>query len=107
MHIGGGDVVGDGQTQGIDQQMPFTPRHTLVRVVAANACRFLDGLHALAVQDGRTRVRMAADALTFGSMQGGIEEMPDALEAKAPDMIRHRLPRREVGGQIPPRAAGA
>src|SRR5262249_4124475 len=37
MDIGRGDIAGNGQAQGIDQQMPFPALHALVRVVAADA----------------------------------------------------------------------
>src|SRR5258707_14130965 len=42
-----------------------------------------------------------------GPMQGGIEQVPDALEAETPEMGQHRLPRREVARQIAPGASCA
>jgi hypothetical protein len=77
-----------------------------VGVIPSDLGRLLDGLHTLAVQDGRTWVRVTADALALGTVQGGIEQMPDALEAEAPEMVEDGLPRREVAWQIAPGAAG-
>jgi hypothetical protein len=50
---------------------------------------------------------MPAHALALGAMQGGIEQAPVAVEAKLPEVVEDRRPRREVGGQIAPGAAGA
>lgn len=79
MDIGRSDVAGDGQAQGIDQEMPLPAFHTFVGVVAADSCRFLNGLHTLAVHDGHTRVWIPAHALPLSSMQGGIEQLPGAF----------------------------
>src|SRR5260221_9715297 len=106
MHIGRGDVARDGRAQRIDQQMSFASLHTCVRVVAANVGRLLDGLHTLAVHDGGTWVGVATDALTLCSMQRGTEQMPETLEAEAPELVEHRLPRREVGREVAPRHPG-
>jgi hypothetical protein len=87
--------------------MTFAPLHALVGVMAADACRFFDGLHTLAVHYRRTRFRVAAYALALRAMEGRIEQVPDAFEAEAPEMVEHRLPGREIGREIAPRAAGA
>ena len=70
--VGGGHVPGDGLSQGIDQEAPFPALHALVRVVAADVCRFLNGLHALRIHDRGARVRISAHALAFGGMQGTV-----------------------------------
>src|SRR5579859_1110379 len=49
---------------------------------------------------------MAADALPFCPMQGRVQPMPDAFQAELAKMIEHRLPGREVGGEVTPGAAG-
>src|SRR5260370_38885684 len=46
-------------------------------------------------------------ALAFGSMQGCIQVMPGHVEAETPEVVEHRLPGREVGGEIAPGAARA
>ena len=107
MEIGGGNVAGDGQSQGIDQQMPFPTFHLLVRVISADAGGFLDGLHALAIQDGRARLGMATHALPLCPMQRCVEPMPPTVKAEPPEMVEHRLRRREVAGEVAPGAAGA
>jgi hypothetical protein len=105
--IGGGDVAGDGQAHDIDKQMPLPALHALMGVKATDASRLLDGLHTLAVDDGCTGVGVATDALALSTVQRAIQQVPSTLEAKAPEMLEHRLPGREVGGEVPPGAAGA
>jgi hypothetical protein len=68
MDVGGGDVTGDRQPQGVDQQMPLPAFHAFMRVVAADAGRFLNGLHALAVYDGAAWVGIATDVLALSTM---------------------------------------
>jgi hypothetical protein len=91
----------------IDQEMPLPALYALVRVVATDAGRLLNGLHTLAVHDGSARVRMVTDALTLCPMQGGIEHVPDTLEVEASDVVKHRLPGWKVAGEVTPRTAGA
>jgi hypothetical protein len=64
-------------------------------------------LRPVCVHDGGARVRVATDALALGAVQGHIQQVPGALEAKAPEVVKHRLPRREVAREIAPGAAGA
>src|SRR5262249_35109295 len=63
VRIGRRHVPGDGQTQGIDQEVPFPPLHARMRVIATHASRFLHRLDTLAIHDGGARVGMATDAL--------------------------------------------
>lgn len=107
MAIGGGNVTGDGQAQRVDHEVPFATIDALVAVIAARASGLLDNFHTLTVHDRRTRVLVAAHPLALGSKQGGIESVPDLGEAQAPEMVKHCLPRREVGGQLASGAAGA
>src|SRR5260221_5552368 len=107
MNIGGGDVARDGQAQRVDQEMPLPAFHTFVGVVAADSCRFLNGLHTLAVHDGGTWVWIPAHALPLSSMQGGLEKMPGAFEAERSEMVEHRLPGREVAREVAPGTPGA
>src|SRR5215469_2593389 len=78
-----------------------------VGVEAADAGRFLDCLHALAVHDRGARIGMATQPLQLGTMQGIVEKMPDASHPEAPKVIKDRLPRREVGREVAPGAARA
>src|SRR5258707_8717364 len=83
--------------------------------VSTKRCRFLPFTHLWA-----SYPRMRADsstvltlwlsmmaALAFGSMQGRIQQMPGTVEAETPEVVEHRLPGREVGGEIAPGAARA
>jgi hypothetical protein len=99
MYVRRGDIASDGQAQGIDQQMPFLPLDTLVRIVATDPSGLLDGLHTLTVNNGRARVSSPAEALTLSPMQGHIKQMLPAGEAKAAEMVEHRLPGRAVAGK--------
>ena len=54
-----------------------------------------------------TRVRIPADALPFGPVQGSIQRMQGVLSAELPEVVVHRLPGRDVTGEISPGAAGA
>jgi hypothetical protein len=94
-----GERDGNRQAQGIDQQMALTPLHLLVGVVAADAGRFLDSLRTLAVHDRRAWVRVAADAFALGTMQGAVEQVPRASQAKAANMVGGRLLGRELDGR--------
>jgi hypothetical protein len=64
--------------------------HKLVRVVAADIGRLLDRLHALAVQDGRTRIGLATHAL--GAMQARTCWQVDSARSPPRDQTRHALP---------------
>jgi hypothetical protein len=107
MDIGERDVPGDGQAQGVDQQVSLAALDELAAVIAADAPRFLDRLDALAVHDGRARIGMSSDALALGAVQGRIERVQGVLAAELPEMVVHRLPGREIRGELAPRAAGA
>src|SRR5690348_15087773 len=87
--------------------MPLPSVDALVTAIAATARRLLNALDDLRVHDRRRRLRISADPLAFRPMHGSEDNVPDAAEAKAAEMVVDRLPRREVAGQIPPRAAGA
>src|SRR5690349_5862384 len=99
VQVGGGDIDGHRQAQGIDQQMPFSAFDAFMGVVPADASRLLDGLHALAVHDTCARIWVATHALALSAMQSGVERMPSSSEAKAPKMIEHGLPRWVVARQ--------
>ena len=71
------------------------------------ASRLLNGFHTLRIHDRGARVRVPAHPLTFGHMEGTVQAEPKALKAPASEVVEDRLPRRKVGGQIAPRAAGA
>jgi hypothetical protein len=105
--IGRSHVAGDGQAQGVDQQVALPALNAFVRVVAADAGGFLDRLHTLAVHDGRTWVGVATDSLPRGAMQGRVQQTPDTMEAEPAELVEDRLPGREVGGQVAPGAARA
>jgi hypothetical protein len=107
MDIGTGNIASDGEAQGINQEVAFAPLHAFVGIVPANASGLLDGLHTLAIHDGRAWFQVAADALALGPMQGSIQRMPGAFEAEASEVIEHRLPRRETRRKIVPGASGA
>ena len=44
MHISRGDIVGERDTQGINQEMPLAPFHSFMGIKAADVGRFLHGL---------------------------------------------------------------
>ncbi len=106
-HICGRDVPGDGRAQRIDQEVALPAFDELAAVKAADGPRFLDGLHALAVHDGRTRVGVPANALALGAMQHRVESVQGILDAKLPEVIEHRLPRWEIDREIAPLTTGA
>src|SRR5262249_14217080 len=93
--------------QCIDEEMALPAFDELAAVIAADAARFLDGLHALAVHNRRARVRMAAGALTFCTVQGRIDRVQSVLAAESPEMVIHGLPGGKILGEIAPGAAGA
>jgi hypothetical protein len=105
--VGGGDVDGNRQPEGIDEQMAFAPFNLCAAVVAADAGGVFDRLHALRIHDRGARVRLPAHTFPLGRMQGTVEAEPEALDVPAPKMVEDRLPGGEVGGQIAPGAAGA
>jgi hypothetical protein len=75
VQVGGRDVPGDRQAQGIDQEVSLAALDELAAVKAADGPGFLDGLDALAVHDRRAWVGVATDALALGPMQGRIERV--------------------------------
>jgi hypothetical protein len=62
----------------------------------------LGRLHRLAVQDAGRRRRLLAGQHPDVGPEGGVDPLPDALIPPGVEVVRHRLPRREVVGQHPP-----
>ncbi len=62
--------------------------------------------HALTVDAGRTRLRIATGLLARLSDQHRIDRFPQPAARPAPKVAIHGLPRRQIGGQHAPLAAG-
>jgi len=77
----------------VNSEMPFAPLDMLVGVKPRDAGRFLDGLHALRVSDGSTRLGVFAYALTFRCTKMCEESIPVSFETKASEVGIDRLPR--------------
>jgi hypothetical protein len=91
----------------INEDVALASFHVLMGVVAPDACGLLDGFHALAVHDGGTGMGILPDPATFSCTQLAPEMSPEARATKLSKVVIHRLPRREVGGQVTPGTAGA
>ncbi len=105
VHVGASDKDRDRRASCIEQQKAFAPLHILVGVVPTDAGRLLDSLHTLTVHGGDAQIRTVAYAPVFGAMHCSVEQMPDPTEAKATKVVEHRLPGREILGEIAPSAA--
>ena len=110
LHIRRGDVDRERQAQSVYQEMALSVLDVLVGVVAAlvslvslPARRFLCGLDALRIHDGRGRVGVFVGSLPLGRTQGFEDQKPQPAQAQSAEMINDRLPRREVTGQEPAR----
>jgi hypothetical protein len=71
------------------------------------ASRVPPGLATTSSDNGCARVRVATDTLPLCVMQGATQQVPEPLEAETAKIVEHRLPGREVAGQVAPGTAGA
>jgi hypothetical protein len=62
--------------------------------------------HGWRIHDRRTWMGIPADPSTLSLMQRPVKERPEAGAAKLTPMILHRLPWREIAGQIAPGTTG-
>ena len=105
LHIGTVHHALQHVAQRVGHDMAFTPFDLLARVVAARATR-LGGLHRLAVDDSRSRFRLAACRDPHPCHQHRVDDVEQAVVAHPVEMILHRREGREVLGQLRPLAPG-
>ena len=103
LHGGRMGVQHEGAPAGVGDGVALAPPHLLARVVAARTAR-LGGAHALAVHHRRARAGAAARPLAVGRDQGEVQRLPRAGVAQPREPAVGGAPRRQVGGQRPPRA---
>ena len=70
LYISRSDVNRDRKPQSVHQEVPLTPFDGLVGIVAAWVGRFLDGLDALAIYDGRRGIGGSAHPLACRFTKG-------------------------------------
>jgi hypothetical protein len=107
VQISGSDIHSQEKTECIHENMAFAAFHALVRIKPTDPGGFLHRFDALRINDRRTRLGVSPNSFTFSFPQRCKQAKPDALEAQAPEMVEHGLPRRKVNWQIPPGTAGA
>jgi hypothetical protein len=61
MYVRWRDREGEGQAQGIDQQVALAAFDTCVGLIAADTTGLFDGLYGLGIHAGRSRIRVSAD----------------------------------------------
>ena len=94
------------QTQGINQDVPFTSLDSLARVVAAGASH-LGRLHGLAVDDGGAGAFVSAGLVPDLGPQGVLDRLPRAIATPLPIVVMDRSPWGKVVGKHPPLDAAA
>ncbi len=94
------------QTQGINQDVPFTSLDSLASVVAAGASH-LGRLHGLAVDDGGAGAFVSAGLVPDLGPQGVLDRLPRAIATPLPIVVMDRSPWGKVVGKHPPLDAAA
>ena len=85
------------QTQGINQDVPFTSLDSLASVVAAGASH-LGRLHGLAVDDGGGGAFVPAGLVPDLGLQGVLDRLPRAIATPLPIVVMDRSPWGKVVG---------
>jgi hypothetical protein len=108
LHAGGGDQHHQQQPEGVGHDVTFPPVDPFPGVIAATGTP--DGVRALdrlGVHDPGRDHRVATVSVAQLLTQRVVDAVHGAVVAPALEIPVHRLPRRQVVGQLPPRAAGA
>src|SRR5690349_17346185 len=85
--------------------MALAPLDLLASILAMHAAR--GGLHALAVEDTRTRFGVAPQLLAQLAAQAVMQLLPGAVFAPSVVVVRHEAVGRQVVREIAPGTAGA
>ena len=94
------------KTQRIDHNMPLSAVGLFVHIHAARFAAFRR-LHALTIDAGRARLRVATSLLARSFDQQRVDRLPLSRARPAPKVAVHRLPRWQVFRQHAPLAASA
>ena len=97
----GGDPHPENQPQSVHHQMTFAAFNAFARIVAHFAT-MSDRLDALAVQDRGGGLAAFALRLPDQDAQSIVEDGPQIIALPTPVDTVDRLPRGQIGGQIPP-----
>src|SRR5215208_3863559 len=105
MNLGAVDLCFHNQPLGVHQQMSLLAPNLLASVVAALLPAHPGGLGRLGVDDACARSRVPTRTSPQALSQGSVEPLPCPIDAPLSEPIVDALPRWEVAGQEPPRAA--
>jgi len=83
------------QALSINQQVALAAIDFLPPIITPWATHH-GGFDRLAINDPGTRLRIAPCLHTDGHMQGVMQRVPDPLQAPLPEVVIHRLPRRQI-----------
>jgi hypothetical protein len=95
------DADGEHEALGIDEQVALAPLDLLAAVVAPQAAD-AGSLDRLAVDDARTRLRIATQAHAYLFTQDRMEAFPGAVHAPLSKVVEDGLPRRKLVRQQAP-----
>ena len=101
------DDDGQHQAKRIDGQMSFTSGDFLAGVVASFVAANFGRLHALTIDNHRSRGRLFACLLSQAFAQFVVERLPNAFLSPTPKNIVRRLPFGKIMGQGPPLTTGS
>src|SRR3546814_8306225 len=104
LHVGRVNEQREYAPVGIHHGMTLAPHHLLAGIIAARAAGF-GRLHALAVDDGRRRARLPADAGAVELDQMMVEALEHSIVSPLREPSVNRSPRRKAVGRAPPRTA--
>src|SRR3546814_449919 len=104
LHVGRVNEQREYAPVGIHHGMTLAPHHLHAGIIAARAAGF-GRLHALAVDDGRRRARLPADAGAVELDQMMVEALEHSIVPQLREPSVNRAPRRKAVGQEPPRTA--
>src|ERR1700674_2038757 len=106
LNAGGGDHERQQQSQGVDGDVAFATRHLFARIVAALP-RLVGHLNGLAVDNRGCGCDLTLFGFAQPVSQRVVNEPPGPVLGPLPVIAIDCLPRTEVLGQEPPRAARA
>ena len=96
----------DHQTFGVHQQMPLPAADFLATIEAPLLAADAGCLHRLAVHDPGTGLGVSPEPHPQAFTHRVVQPLPNAIKAPSPEVVEHRLPRRELAGEHAPLAAG-
>jgi hypothetical protein len=94
----------DHQTFRVYQQVPLPAAHLLATIEAPLLTADAGCLHRLAVHDARARLGVPAEFLPQLPPHRPVHLLPGSIYPPRPEVVKHRLPRRELAREHAPRA---